>query len=100
MLSELLHTKKKKAIYNYNQFAVCTITTNLLGWRIHGSVEDTKLSINKQHTHSLFYLLYGPGWRKHGGVEDTKLSTNKHHSLSPTNLQYTNYNQFTEYKTF
>ena len=23
------------------------------GWRIHGSVEDTKLSTNKQHTHSL-----------------------------------------------
>jgi hypothetical protein len=24
-----------------------------LGWRIHGSVEDTKLSTNKQHTHTL-----------------------------------------------
>jgi hypothetical protein len=24
----------------------------------------------------------GPGWRIHGGVEDTKLSTNKQHSLS------------------
>jgi hypothetical protein len=23
-----------------------------LGWRIHGSVEDTKLSTNKQHSHS------------------------------------------------
>ena len=23
------------------------------GWRIHGSVQDTKLSTNKQHTHSL-----------------------------------------------
>jgi hypothetical protein len=31
---------------------------------------------------SLFYLLRGPGWRKHGGVEDTKLSTNKQHTLS------------------
>jgi hypothetical protein len=25
-----------------------------LGWRIHGSVEDTKLSTNKQHTLSLY----------------------------------------------
>jgi hypothetical protein len=24
----------------------------------------------------------GPGWRIHGGVEDTKLSTNKQHTLS------------------
>jgi len=24
----------------------------------------------------------GPGWRIHGSVEDTKLSTNKQHSLS------------------
>jgi hypothetical protein len=27
------------------------------GWQIHGSVEDTKLSTNKQHTHSLSCLL-------------------------------------------
>ena len=26
----------------------------------------------------------GPGWRIHGSVEDTKLSTNKQHSLSPS----------------
>jgi hypothetical protein len=25
---------------------------------------------------------HGPGWRMHGGVEDTKLSTNKQHTLS------------------
>jgi hypothetical protein len=29
-----------------------------LGWRIHGSVEDTKLSTNKQHSLSLMGLLY------------------------------------------
>ena len=28
-----------------------------LGWRIHGSVEDTKLSTNKQHTLSPDYLV-------------------------------------------
>jgi hypothetical protein len=28
------------------------------------------------------YCVRGPGWRIHGSVEDTKLSTNKQHSLS------------------
>jgi hypothetical protein len=30
-----------------------------------------------------------PGWRIHGGVEDTKLSTNKQHSLSYTEFLHT-----------
>jgi hypothetical protein len=29
------------------------------------------------------FRIRGPGWRIHGGVEDTKLSTNKQHTLSP-----------------
>ena len=29
-------------------------------------------------------FIRGPGWRIHGGVEDTKLSTNKQHTLSST----------------
>jgi hypothetical protein len=32
------------------------------------------------------HIACGPGWRIHGGVEDTKLSTNKQHSLSLTLL--------------
>jgi hypothetical protein len=51
------------------------------GWRIHGSVEDTKLSTNKQHSLSLRYTR-GPGWRMHCGVEVTESSTNKQHHLS------------------
>ena len=30
------------------------------------------------------YQSRGPGWRIHGGVEDTKLSTNTQHTLSLT----------------
>ena len=32
-------------------------TSRCLGWRIHGSVEDTKLSTNKQHSLSRFLLM-------------------------------------------
>ena len=36
------------------------------GWQIHGSVEDTKLSTNKQHTHSLGAFVLGwPSARDH-----------------------------------
>jgi hypothetical protein len=31
-----------------------------LGWRMHGSVEDTKLSTNKQHSLSLKIRAVGP----------------------------------------
>jgi len=30
----------------------------------------------------VYTIARGPGWRIHGGVEDTKFSTNKQHSLS------------------
>jgi hypothetical protein len=35
------------------------------------------IKFDKEHN-----LSRGLGWRIHGGVEDTKLSTNKQHSLS------------------
>ena len=34
------------------------------------------------HTSCLYTRRRGPGWRIHGSVEDTKLSSNKQHSLS------------------
>ncbi len=69
-------------------FYCSTCESRGLGRRIHGSVEDTKLSTNKQH--SLSHLIMrlwahrsrGLGWRIHESVEDTKLSTNKQHTLS------------------
>ena len=40
-----------------------------------------------QCSHALFYASRGLGRRIHGSVEDTKLSTNKQHSLSLTALR-------------
>ncbi len=64
-------------VHTYTKPQTSSTRSRGLGRRIHESVEDTKLSTNKQHT-----LSRGPGWRIPGGVEDTKLSTNKQHTLS------------------
>ncbi len=45
-----------------------------------GTGRSEKAKDTKSHTPST--RIRGPGWRIHGGVEDTKLSTNKQHSLS------------------
>ena len=39
-------------MFHYGSLDPCDKVSRGLGWRIHGSVEDTKLSTNKQHTHS------------------------------------------------
>jgi hypothetical protein len=44
--------------------------------------EQACLSGPDYYYYYYYYPKRGPGWRIHGGVEDTKLSTNKEHSLS------------------
>ena len=40
-------------VHTYTKPQTSSTRSRGLGWRIHESVEDTKLSTNKQHTHSL-----------------------------------------------
>ena len=41
-------------VHTYTKPQTSSTRSRGLGWRIHESVEDTKLSTNKQHTLSLF----------------------------------------------
>ena len=57
---EALLTRSSKAknpmnacVHTYTKSQTPSTRRRGPGWRIHGSVEDTKLSTNKQHTHSL-----------------------------------------------
>jgi len=47
-------THRVFVVHTYTKPQTSSTRSRGLGWRIHGSVEDTKLSTNKQHT--LFYL--------------------------------------------
>ena len=40
-------------VHTYTKPQTSSMRSRGLGWRIHGSVEDTKLSTNKQHTLSI-----------------------------------------------
>ena len=96
-------------VHTYTKPQTSSTRSRGLGRRIHGSVEDTKLSTNKQHTlshcfclpllmqfllrHSICLAPKGGrkrkdmphaafGWRIHCSVEVTESSTNKQHTLS------------------
>jgi len=46
-------------VHTYTKSQTPSTRSRGLGWRIHESVEDTKLSTNKQHTLSLYILRFG-----------------------------------------
>ena len=69
------------------------------GWRIHGSVEDTKLSTNKQHSLSLPLRLESPQFRNpetDGWAEDVQPNTR----LFCTNAIFSSYNDIPMSSTF
>jgi len=40
-------------VLSHADHLICALSQLICGWRIHGGVEDTKFSTNKQHTLSL-----------------------------------------------
>jgi len=44
------YTKPQTSVHTYTKPQTSSTRSRGLGWRIHESVEDTKLSTNKQHT--------------------------------------------------
>ncbi len=44
-------------VHTYTKPQTSSTRSRGLGWRIHESVEDTKLSTNKQHTQTLSLVL-------------------------------------------
>jgi hypothetical protein len=60
-------------VHTYTKPQTSSTRSRGLGWRIHESVEDTKLSTNKQHSLSTFCVSTPGRPRQRGGVRADRL---------------------------